>query len=751
MTVARSLLRRWRWLLLIGIPVAGMAVPTFAFAMTSPFGSGAGQQAYQTALNNLGWVQQTIVSIVTFFVNAVLSITGLHHTSQLVFGVKPTALPGFGAWPSGWWSLVITPVVTAMQALSLLAAVSILAVMAIQYFLSAGINPEARMAWSTALMHFIGAAGLVALFPLLMQWLFYINKGLVALFASLAGQTVSFFHLLPVPNGSAGFWGWFIITLILVGITLWINLFFMFRALTLALLAAFGPLLGGITFLHPSFARIGLQYWRELALGIFEQSFMAAVLMMFFRAYTLTGSGTSWILIAAFAIMIPTLTNMFRGLFGQGVMGGRSAFMAAMGAGAVLGAMDLARQTSHAISGRSGSGQAASKSGSSGYVGSGAEPASTPSISAESLRGRDARAGRSGPLTGVSNRFGSAVSAARQIGGRVGHAAGAITGGLIGAGAAGIAGADIGARLGGAVGNRMGRASAGGMLAAGALGSQVIGAGTDTLRYRRSASNGANDSVVTASPTESMTSSFDGNVQEANPIQPAWNVVDGVALDGLNAAAHGSSSEAGTHFQGFDARTNPDGRPEPTTYKGFLGQRLVGSATAGAHAPTAGMTVAEGRLTASREAWGLMGAGLGGTTGQRVGQAVGTAASIRQYQQVRNQFQSAPDQAMNQLVVGQTLSMVQHPTHREMWVQSPEGSKRIGVDATHADARVVAGSPHIQNYEVVDLATLSSSQAQKAVTLDENRALVPVGAGYIQHADVSLSTDFDAMVFSRNV
>ncbi len=764
----KSLFRRWRLALLIGIPVAAMALPTFAFAMTSPFNSGAGHQAYQNALNNLGWIQQTIVSIMTFFVNAVLSITGLHNSSHLIFGAKPVALPGFGAWPSGWWSHVISPVVTAMQALSMLVAISLLALMAIQYFMSAGTNPEARMAWSSALLHFVGSAALIGLFPLLMQWIFLINTGIVALMASLAGRTVSFFQLLPVPHGSVGFWGWFIIELILVGMTLWINLFFMFRALTLAILAAFGPLLGGITFMHPGLARIGMQYWRELALDIFQQAFLAAVVMMFFRVYTLTGAGTSWILIAAFALLIPTLTNMFRGLFGQSAMGGRSAFMAAMGAGAVMGAMDLARQTSHAINGRSGQNRESSSrdsSGSSGYV-NGGRNADLPQT--DQVRNRDIRAGGTGPMTGVTSRFGNAVTSARQIGGRVGHAAGAVTMGLVGAGAAGFVGADIGARIGGALGNRLGRASAGGAMATGVLGSQMVGAGVD--RGHQWWNDGGRDKVhgmfhpgslavhdttetdSVSSPInlDSMSAAMDQGVEQ-NPIPAAWNTVDGAAVEGLNAAAENAKSRVEPHIQGFDARANLDGRAAPTTYKGFLGQRLVGSANASAHAPTAGMTAAEGRVAASREAWGLMGAGLGGASGQRVGQVLGTASSWRQAQQVRTQFQSAPDQAMSQLAVGQTLSMVQHPTHRELWTQTANGSKRIGVDTTHGDARVLAGSPHIRDYKVLATDALTERQTQNAVMLDADRALVPVGDGYIQHADVSLSSDFDAMVFSRNV
>lgn len=767
--VARYIHERliWRLALLIGIPVAVMALPSLAFAMSSPFSSGAGHQAYQNALNQLPWIQQVIVSIMNFFVTAVLSISGLHNASHLIFGAKPVALPGFGAWPGGWWSQVISPVVTAMQALSMLVAISLLALMAIQYFMSAGTNPEARMAWSTALLHFVGSAALIGLFPLLIQWIFLINKGIVALFASLSGSTTSFFHLLPTPHGSTGFWGWFIIELILVGITLWVNLFFMFRALTLAILAAFGPLLGGITFMHPGLARIGMQYWRELTLDIFQQAFLAAVVMMFFRVYTLTGAGTSWILIAAFALLIPTLTNMFRGLFGQSAMGGRSAFMAAMGAGAVLGAMDLARQTSHAISGRSGYNRGSSpreSSGSSGYV-SGERNAEVPQT--ERVRNRDAQAGGTGPATGVTGRFGNAVTTARQVGGRFGHAAGALTMGLVGAGAAGFVGADIGARLGGAVGNRLGRASAGGAVATGILGSQVGAAGADRGRQwwndgGRDKVNGmfhpgstaahdtsATDSVSSPINSASMSATMDQGVEQ-NPIPAAWNTIDGAAVEGLNAAAE-AKPRVEPHIPGFDAGTNLDGRTAPTTYKGFLGQRLVGSATAGAHAPAAGMTAAEGRLAASREAWGLVGAGLGGASGQRVGQVLGTASSWRQAQQVRAQFQSVPDQAMSQLAVGQTLSMVQHPTHREMWVQTANGSKRVGVDTTHGDTRVLTGSPHIQDYKVVAPDSLSERQAQNAVALDKDRALLPVGNGYVQHADVSLSTDFDAMVFSRNV
>lgn len=739
MTILKAFSRRWRAALLIGLPMAAIALPSFAFAMTSPFSSGAGHQAYQNALNQLPWIQQVIVSIMNFFVTAVLSISGLHNASHLIFGAKPVALPGFGAWPSGWWSQVISPVVTAMQALSMLVAISLLALMAIQYFMSAGTNPEARMAWSTALLHFVGSAALIGLFPLLMQWIFLINKGIVALFASLSGSTTSFFHLLPTPHGSTGFWGWFFIELILVGMTLWINLFFMFRALTLAILAAFGPLLGGITFMHPSFARIGMQYWRELALDVFQQAFVAAVVMMFFRVYTLTGQSTSWLLVAAFALLIPTLTNMFRGLFGQSAMGGRSAFMAAMGAGAVLGAMDLARQTSHAINGRSGQNRESSSrdsSGSSGYV-NGGRNADLPQT--DQVRNRDIRAGGTGPMTGVTSRFGNAVSTARQIGGRVGHAAGALTMGLVGAGAAGFVGADIGARLGGAVGNRVGRASAGGAVATGALGSQMVGAAGDVWRNRNSASGGATD-VVTSSPLSemAMASGFDQG-GEQNPIAPAWNM-------GPDAAEMASTISP----PGFDARTNPDGRPLPTTYRGFLGERLVGSPNAGAHAPTAGMTSQEGRAAAMREALGLVGSGLGGASGQRAGAYAARVLTPRAHQSIQQQWGTVPDQALSRIQMGDRVSMVQHPTHREMWHTSSEGvSRRLGVDNTHTDSRITPGSPHIQDYVVAGPNDLTTQQASRAILLDSERALVPESNSYIQHADTTLQTDFDAMVFTN--
>lgn len=739
MKLLKALSRRWRVAFLIGIPVAVMALPSLAFAMSSPFSSGAGHQAYQNALNQLPWIQQVIVSIMNFFVTAVLSISGLHNSNHLIFGAKPVALPGFGAWPSGWWSQAISPVVIAMQALSMLIAISLLALMAIQYFMSAGTNPEARMAWSSALLHFVGAASLIGLFPLLIQWIFLLNTGIVALFASLAGSTTSFFQLLPTPHGSVGFWGWFFIELILVGMTLWVNLFFMFRALTLAILAAFGPLLGGITFMHPGLARIGMQYWRELTLDIFQQAFLAAVVMMFFRIYTLAGAGTSWILIAAFALLIPTLTNMFRGLFGQSAMGGRSAFMAAMGAGAVLGAMDLARQTSHAISGRSGQSRESSpreSSSSSGYV-NGGNSADIPQT--DQIRNRDSRAGGTGPMTGVTGRFGNAVNTARQVGGRVGHAAGAVTMGLVGAGAAGFVGADIGARLGGAVGNRLGRASAGGAVATGALGSQMVGAAGDVWRNRNSASGEASD-VVTASPMSemAMASGFDQG-GEQNPIEPAWNM----GPDGAEMASTISPP-------GFDARTNPDGRPLPTTYRGFLGERLVGSPNAGAHAPTAGMTSREGQAAAMREALGLVGSGLGGASGLRAGTYAARVLTSRAHQSVQQQWGAVPDQAMSRVQRGDRVSMVQHPTHREMWHTSSDGvSRRLGVDNSHVDSRVTPGSPHIQDYMVSDPNTLSTQQTSRSILLDSERALVPERDSYIQHADTSLQTNFEAMVFTN--
>ena len=786
MTQIAGVFRRvgWRIGLYIGIPLLVMASPVLAFAVTDPFSSGSSGQAYQHAVNQLNWVQQTVVSFLQFLVKAVLSITGLHGVSQLVFnlGTTPT-LSDFGAWPSGWWSQVIGPVITAMQAFSLLIATSILAIMAIQYFLQASTNPNARMAWSTALWHFMGAAGLIALFPLLVQWLFYINQGVVSLLGSLAGATPSLLSLPLLPNGAVGFWGWFSIELILVGITLWVNLFFMFRALTLALLVAFGPLLGGLTMLHPNWVSINAAYWRELSLDIFQQAFLAGVLMMFFRVYLLSGSGTSWLLIAAFALTIPALTNMFRGLFGHSALGGRSGMMAVMGAGAVLGAMDLARQTARTI--RGGHGQnvsAPSTSSSSGYVNGSSAASDTSAVrdaaQTDRIRTKDSRRTGTGPATGVTERHGSKVAAARGMGGAVGHAAGALALGLVGAGAAGFAGADIGARIGGAAGARVGRGMAGGTAATGILVGQGVGAGGDrigqwwntsgrdrlnTLLHKQNASEP--DSTSTISPTATMDGSMpwtatgsDATVMDAGstPTVPVANDGD---LKPLTLAHNmqpqaAPSADAATNEDavppfGFDARTNPNSRPAPATFKGFLGQRLVGNPQAGMHAPTAGMTVAEGRLGAMRETLGLLGAGVGGAAGQRVGVAAADVVSPKQRRTVENQWRAVPGASFNAIQSGDKVSVVQHNTHREMWHTQNGVSQRIGLDQQHGDARVPQGSPHIQDYTVVDAGSALAQNNPRAIALDAERVLIPNGQQYVQHADTTLSTDFDAMVFNH--
>jgi hypothetical protein len=97
---------------------------------------------------------------------------------------------------------------------------------------------------------------------------------------------------------------------------------------------------------------------------------------------------------------------------------------------------------------------------------------------------------------------------------------------------------------------------------------------------------------------------------------------------------------------------------------------------------------------------------------------------------------------------GDIVSMVQHTSHRELWHTQGRASQRIGVDHQHPDARVAEGSPHIQDYRVLAADDPAVERASHAIRLDNARVLVQQGDRYVQHADVSLGTDFDAMVYS---
>lgn len=732
---------RGLWLLL---PLGAILMPTVAWAatgtgtptcaVTNPFAAGApGYATFHQQLNQLPWTQQILVDFFTFILGSLLSIAGLQDTGQLVFDQGCQPFGAYGAWPSGWWVHVLSPVVTAMQAISLLIATAILAVAALQYFLNASTNPRARMAWTTMLWHFLGAAGSVALFPVLLRWLLALNHAAVELFGSLTGGVPSLLSLLPAP--STGFWGWFVIELILVGTTLWINLFFMFRALTLAILVVLGPIIGGITLLHPQWTGVYAQYWRELTLDIFQQSFAAAVMMVFLRVERLAPH-RSWILVAAFALILPTLITTLRGLFGASAVGGRSGMMAMMGAGAALGALDLAHQASRVIRGGSG-GRASSTGAADRGVATGLN--ATPSLMhdpalTERVRNR-AHQDTGSPLS-LSQRRGAAVERARRLGGGLGHASGALAMGLIGAGAAGLVGADIGARIGGAAGTRVGRGTVGGLTASGLLGREVVGAVGDAARYRaRTAAPAA------AAPAHFVDAAAENGAPEAraemmdlgpNPIDLPYNLAGPSDTPGDGA--------------GWDARTNPAGRPAPTTFSGFLGQRLIGSASAGPHAPTAGLTASEGRLAAWREGVGFLGAGIAGAAGGRA--AAGLASAAARMSGRPPSYGMAPDQAFAQVQEGDTVAVVQHATHQELWHTHAGLSRRIGVDTARGDARVQPGAPHYQDFTVV-AAGSPLAMRREAIPLDATRVLVPQGNASVQHADLRLSTDLDHMVFTH--
>lgn len=185
--------------------------------------------------------------------------------------------------------------------------------------------------------------------PTFYEILFQINDAIINLFASSHdSQLDSIQEKMDLDNKESefkGVIGKIAVNLVLLGLALWANFYYMMRRVTLIILMGIGPLML-VFWMMPNFKSITAAWLKELTGTIFVQSVHAIV---FWTIAVLSASSTGLIeTIIVYVIFIP-ISESLRGLLGMGggmhsnlskagAMFGMSA-LAGM-AGAVKGAMD---------------------------------------------------------------------------------------------------------------------------------------------------------------------------------------------------------------------------------------------------------------------------------------------------------------------------------------------------------------------------------------------------------------------------
>lgn len=403
-------------------------------------------------------IEETLVWIFESFITP---FADLRLLPTLIFGKDETMSTVWGTFRPDELALALGPVYYTVMTLAGVVLLSLVAVNGARIS-AAGRNPQTRNVLTDFLKDLLFVSVILMNLPLVYDLLFALNMTIVDLFASsydtqqVTRFSNSFDDMKVAAGPGIGTLGLIFVFLILIGLTVWANLYYLMRKVTLIILMALGPLMV-VMWLLPQFKSLTGAWFRELVGSIFVQAIHAFV---FFTVATLSAAEGSFIATVMVYVLFIPITESLRRLLSVGgeMQGGLSKAGAMMGmagiagmVGSVRGALDgksVMGSLQEAYKGTSGSLKGKSATGEN--VGEGADQLkNTLGANAGSDVGSDTKAEKMLKTGDIFSKGGKAVM------GMAGSVAG------MGLGPVGaMAGATAGFVAGGAVGGVAGRAGA---------------------------------------------------------------------------------------------------------------------------------------------------------------------------------------------------------------------------------------------------------------------------------------------------
>ncbi len=349
---------------------------------------------------------------------------------------------------------------------------------------SAGINPANR----TFVFAFMKDLAIVAILFFNLSTLYTIVFGInYTIVNAFKADSEGFFEMpttwdelmeLSEISSSNGVIGFLLIGLVLLGLTVWANFYYLMRKISLLILMITGPLMLAL-YLIPQTKQITMAWFKEFVGTVMVQSVHASLFWMI-SLITLSGESDFITNTILFIIFIPT-SEAIRSLLGMG--GGMTTTMskagAMMGMGALAGVYGAAKGafTDKSVMGTLKGAYNGTQKGKDGSAdssdGNDADPEVKKTVGANTGTdiGTTTRAERMLKPGEITNKMGKAVFGA----------AGSIAGSAMGPGGA-IAGSTLGYGVGGAVSGVAGRVGAAGVEGLSALGKKSSGKFADNFK-----------------------------------------------------------------------------------------------------------------------------------------------------------------------------------------------------------------------------------------------------------------------------
>lgn len=257
-----------------------------------------------------GAIESAIAGLLGDFAEWVANTLGLWNFDELIFnsGVRGTSGYVGGVFPTNWEQIIWT-----FFFFSEVAAI-IMLLYAIIYNVGrkamATIDPVARASAIEQIKYLFIVAFLLAILPVVLPLLISVSAELTGIFHdSLGGLTAEErFKKLSSVSGTLGS----VLTYMLyLGALIYFNVFYVFRALSLALMIILGPIFVAMMAISENKRQLALAWFKEFSANLFIQP-LQALMLSFILLVPDTGRNIDSIVMAY--VMIP-LTNLLRQLF----------------------------------------------------------------------------------------------------------------------------------------------------------------------------------------------------------------------------------------------------------------------------------------------------------------------------------------------------------------------------------------------------------------------------------------------------
>ncbi|WP_209124394.1 hypothetical protein [Alkalihalobacillus sp. BA299] len=375
--------------------------------------------------------------------------TDIHTLRDLIFGQDGTEEYVFKTFKENEILNVYVPGVATTTSI---AAVFILVgiVLAGIRLGSSGLNPSNRTTLLEFLKDIFIVGIVVANIGTLYEIIFKVNGAIVNVFAGTEDSLADFTTMIESNGAVDGFLGWIVIQLVLLGLALWANFYYMMRKLTLLILMILGPIMMAL-WLIPQYKGITMGWLKEFTGTVFVQAIHACT---FWVVASIAINQNNFIpAVILYVIFIPVAESI-RNLFGLG--GQMNSTLAKVGAGFGMASLaGMAGSIKGAIGDKSLT--SALREAYSGFKNS-----RDKNSDSKDENGKPTVGGNTGTDTGTTSRAEKMLKAG-QITSKAGKAvfgmAGSIAGSPLGPVGA-IAGGTAGMLAGGAVGGLSGRIGA---------------------------------------------------------------------------------------------------------------------------------------------------------------------------------------------------------------------------------------------------------------------------------------------------